>query len=230
MVVRLVPDPHDRVAEAIREAEARTSGEIFCVLTGEVSRYLDVALAVAVSLALLLPLALIPLGFEATWLPGMGSSWQAAHLAAQTLSAGQAVLAYVMIQAVILAVSFVCIAFTPLRRWVVPAPVRRERVRQAAMMQFLAHGLQQTENRTGVLIFAALYDRRVEIIADEGIHGRVDPEVWGRIAADMADNMKKGHVLDAFQAAIAASGKILAEHFPPDPDDTNELSDRLVVF
>lgn len=230
MVEQDPQEPHDRVAEAIREAEAHTSGEIFCVLTGEVSRYLDVALAISVTLALLLPLALIPLGFDARWLPGMASSWQAAHLAAMTLSAGQAVLGYVMIQALVLVTSFFLIAFTPMRRWVVPGPIRRERVRQAALMQFLAHGLQQTRARTGVLIFAAATDRRVEIIADEGIHSKVPPEVWGKIAGEMASDMGKSDVTGAFETAIAECGRVLAEHFPPAPNNPNELSDRLVVF
>lgn len=230
MVAEPVSDPNDRIAAAIREAEARTSGEIFCVLTGEVSRYLDVALAVAVTLAFTLPLLLIPFGFEASWLPGMASSWQAAHLAAQALNSGQAVLAYAMIQALILILSFCVIAYTPLRRWIVPPFIRRERVRKAALMQFLAHGLQQTQGRTGVLIFVALKEHRVEIVADEGIHSRVDPEVWGVIAAEMIETIRAGHVITAYEHAIRACGDVLAKHFPPEPNDINELSDRLVVF
>ena len=41
--------------------------------------YLVIILVMA---ALLLPLGLIPLGFGAHWLPGLGSDWQAAHVAA----------------------------------------------------------------------------------------------------------------------------------------------------
>ena len=48
------------------------------------------------------------------------------------------------------------------------------------MRQFLAHGLHKTENRTGVLIFAAVAERYVEIIADAGINAKVHAGGVGR--------------------------------------------------
>ena len=41
----LTQSDHERIAAAITEAESKTSGEIFCVLAHEVSRYREVPLA-----------------------------------------------------------------------------------------------------------------------------------------------------------------------------------------
>ena len=49
---------HARIAAAITEAESKSSGEIFCVLTHEVSRYREVPLAWAAVPADLTPTAI----------------------------------------------------------------------------------------------------------------------------------------------------------------------------
>jgi putative membrane protein len=96
------------------------------------------------------------------------------------------------------------------------------------MHQFLAHGLHVTRERTGVLIFAALSDRQVEIIADEGIYSRVDPDVWADSVAVLTAGLKEGRPAKGFESAIALAGDVLAEHFPPRPSNPNEVLDRLV--
>ena len=47
--------PGKRIAEAITEAESKTSGEIFCVLAHEVSHYREVPLVWAAVAAFVLP-------------------------------------------------------------------------------------------------------------------------------------------------------------------------------
>ena len=51
----LTQSDHKRIAAAITEAESKTSGEIFCVLAHEVSRYREVPLAWAAVAALVAP-------------------------------------------------------------------------------------------------------------------------------------------------------------------------------
>ena len=226
--MRLNADEQARVARAIAAAEAKTSGEIFCVLAGQVSSYRDVSLAWAAGAAFLLPLALIPLGFDATWLRGLATSWESAHLAALHLSIGQSIAAYAMFQVAVFLAAYLLLRLPVLTRLVTPRGIRRERTRQAAMHQFLAHGLHVTEYRTGVLIFAALADRQVEVIADQGIHTRVDPSVWGDAVEILTVSLQDGRPVEGFEQAIALVGEVLADHFPPRPRNPNEVPDRLV--
>lgn len=225
---------HARVSEAIARAEENTSGEIFCVVARQVSSYRDVSLAWAAAAALLLPLALIPLGFGAHWLPGLpglwGAEWQAAHAAAREVEIGQALAAYALVQAAVFLGVFLLTLIPAVKRLLTPAPLRRTRVRRAAMQQFLAHGLHVTEARTGVLIFAALADHQVEVIADEGIHACVSPEVWANAVAALTEGLRRNQPVEGMQQAIALCGNVLAEQFPPRSADINEVPDRLVVI
>jgi putative membrane protein len=230
MVIKLTTEAHDRIAAAIATAEARTSGEIFCVLARRVSSYHDVSLAWAAAAALILPLGLIPLGFDPAWIPGLADSWEAAHLAARDVSIGQALGAYALIQAVVFLTVYLLTRLPAVTRWVTPRAVRRARVRDAAVQQFLAHGLHVTEARTGVLIFAALSDHQVEVVADKGIHARVDQSVWGDAAEALSQGLKRDDPAAGFEAAIGVCGEVLAKHFPPGANNPNEVADRLVVI
>ena len=66
---------HTRIAQAITQAESKTSGEIFCVLTHEVSRYREVPLAWAAAAALLVPPLLALAGLHRLALADIFSSW-----------------------------------------------------------------------------------------------------------------------------------------------------------
>ena len=98
------------------------------------------------------------------------------------------------------------------------------------MQQFWEQRVQKTEGRTGVLIFASLAERYVEIVPDAGIAKKVPAEAWQDAAAALTAAVKAGRPGDGFVAAIEHCGAILAEHFPviPDTVNPNELPDRLV--
>lgn len=226
--MRLKAQDRAAVAAAIAAAEARTSGEIFCVLARQVSSYRDISLAWAAAAAMVIPLLLIPLGFDATWFPGLSDSWEAAHLAARDVTIGRAIGAYGVVQAAVFIAVYLLLRIPPLTRMATPRAVRRHRTRQAAMHQFLAHGLHVTDQRTGVLIFAAFADRQVEIIADEGIHSRVDEGIWADAVETLTLALSRGRPAEGFERAIGLIGDVLAEHFPPRPQNPNEVPDRLV--
>lgn len=227
-MTRLTPADHVRVSTAIRAVEARTSGEIFCVLAGRVSSYRDVSLGWAAAAALLVPLALIPLGFDAAWFPGVSDSWEAAHMAARDLTVGRALSVYAVVQAAVFIAVFLLTCIPALQRRLTPRGVRRARVRRAALQQFMAHGLHATQARTGVLIFAALADHQVEVVADAGIHALVDPDVWAQAVDVLTVAIREGRPADGFEAAVAVAGEVLARNFPPRARPIDELPNRVV--
>lgn len=224
----LSPEDSARVSNAILVAEHATSGEIFCVVAREVSSYRDVSLGWAAAAALLAPMLLIPLGFEPSWVPGVSDSWEAAQLAARDSLLARALTAYAVLQALVFVLVFLITCWPPLRRLLTPRALRRARVRKAALRQFMAHGLHMTRDRTGVMIFAALSERRVEVIADEGIHARVDSDVWAGAVNSLTAAMRRGAPAEGFEAAVTQVGAVLAEHFPPRALNPDELPNRLV--
>lgn len=200
----MIPDADKaRVSAAIRKAEAETAGEIFCVIARHSSDYRLVPLAWAASMALLAPLPLIYL-----------TRWSAAVI-------------YLTQLAVFLAAA-VALSHPKLRFRIVPRQERHDRAHAEALRQFFAQGLDKTEHRTGVLIFASTGERYAEIVADAGINEKVGPEVWDDAVNALVTAIKAGRPADGFVAAIERCGAVLAEHFPPGALRRPELPDKLL--
>ena len=67
-----------------------------------------------------------------------------------------------------------------------------------------------------------------QIVADRGLHGRIDAAQWRQVCEDFGRRRREGDLEAAVLAAIATLSEMLAEHFPADPDAPrdNELPDR----
>ena len=220
----------DRIAKAVADAEKTTAGEIYCVLAPEIGDDRSVPLIWATAAALLLPALALLAGFRPEMLSRLFGGWSVGHAAAQDVAILSALLTYIGLQAAIFAVVAALVSIPTVRRALIPPAVKTARVRQAALDYFLAKDLHLTQGRTGVLIFAALAEHRVEVIADEGIHAAAPSGVWDEVVADVVEGLKRGAIADGFVAAIARAGAILAAHVPPRPGDVNELPDGLTVL
>lgn len=202
-MMRLTDADRARIVEAIRQAETRTSGEIYCVLTRASSGYRVFPLAWSAVLALLVPAPLIYL-----------TAWPAA-------------LIYCLQLAVFFAVLFV-LSREPARYWIVPRATKNARAHQEALRQFAAHGLQHTELRTGVLIFVSAGERYAEILADAGIDQKVSPVIWNAAVSTLIAALRDSRTGDGFVAAITQCADVLAEHFPPGRINRDELPNAIV--
>lgn len=108
-------------------------------------------------------------------------------------------------------------------RW----PGQRADALRRARQVFAHLGMHLTAERHGVLIYLALEDRKLAVVGDEGIHGRVGDTYWEAVRDLMIARLRDGRALDAVLAGVAEVGRVLAEHFPRRPDDRNELSDEV---
>ena len=192
-----------RIAETIRAAEARTAGEIFCVIARCSSDYRLVPIAWAAAIALMGPLPFVAL-----------TSWPA-----DIIYLGQLV-AFL--------VAALALSHPKVRFHIVPRRAQHERAHAEAMRQFFAQGLDKTVHRTGVLIFASTAERYVEIVADAGINEKVTPQVWQTAINELTAAIKAGRPADGFVAAIERCGAVLAAHFPPGAFKRYELPDKLL--
>ena len=94
---------------------------------------------------------------------------------------------------------------------------------------FARLGMHRTRQRNGVLLFVAPRRRRFAVVGDAGIHQRVTEAFWNQISRRSEPSFTRGDLTAGLEHAIAAIGERLAEHFPPDPHDTNELPDRVEI-
>ncbi len=146
-------DEH-RIAEAITNAERKTSGEIVAVVSAESSTYLYAPFLWASVAALLDAVAAHPLDVVA----GIVGLSRAGRRVSPTV--------------------LLLTLPRPIRYRLVPARVKRARAHRRAMEQFVAQNLHTTGGRTGVLIFVSVAERHAEIVADTAIHDRVPKGTW----------------------------------------------------
>ena len=87
-----------------------------------------------------------------------------------------------------------------------------------------------TEDNAGVLIYLLLADRRVEIVADRGIHARVGAATWDAICREMQSAFADNRFEAGGVFGVEAISDLIARHFPPDGENPNELPDTPVVL
>ena len=103
-------------------------------------------------------------------------------------------------------------------------------VRRAADKAFVRLGMTATRDRNGVLFFVVPSRRRFVVLGDEGIHAKVGPEFWEKVAAAVGERFRSGDFTGGLVQGIETVGRELAAFFPYDrASDVNELSDDVDV-
>ncbi len=218
---------HQRVAQAVRSAEARTSGEIVCILAGEVSTYREVPLAIATAVALLGPPLALVFGWRPTALATWASDWTAGG-AGTTSVLARGIEGYAIAQCLLFAFVAGIVAIPTVRRVLTPASLKGHRVHRAALQQFLATGLHANPSRTGVVIFAAQQDRRVELLADDAIHQAVGDTAWNSAVKAVQDGMRRNEAASGLIQAVEICAEALATHFPASGAHGEPASDHVL--
>jgi putative membrane protein len=194
-----------RIEAAVRAAELRTSGEIVPLVVDAAHTYPRAEIQGGGLLAL-------AVAANVSWWLFAGSLW--------------------LFLAIFLLGYWPCRlllrACPPLLRLLIhPAEIDLE-VAECAKATFLDHNLHATIDGTGILILICLFERRVQVLADRGIHHAVPPETWQNVADLVTAGIREGRTGDALCEAVARCGDLLAEKFPPRPDDTDELPNLII--
>lgn len=195
----------DAIAEAVREAERRTSGEIVVVIDRAAGSYLAVPVVMALTAALFVPWPLLALTMT---------------------SAPRIFLLQLIAAAVLLAV----LLWYGRGGRFVPGFVKRRYAHETALREFTARGLTLTRGRTGVLLYVAVQERYAEIVADAGIDGKVDEATWKGIIEPLLAAAREDRLREGLEAAVGAIGQVLGAHAPPVADDVDELPNKVVIL
>ena len=100
-----------------------------------------------------------------------------------------------------------------LRRLFTTRKERLEAVRTRAAALFHDRRVSETEEETGVLFFASLLERRIEVLADRGVLRAVHPEEWNALLAELHAERKLDP--DGVIAALRKIGALLERALPP---------------
>ncbi len=200
----LSEEENKQIEAAIKKAEATTSGEIVFVAAPASAHYAQATLQGAlIGMAIVTAISLVlPFAHTPTTL-----LWT---------------------EFISFAIFYTLIPYIPWRRWIIASREMDARVHDAAFMQFYSSGLYKTRESNGVEIYLSLFERRVVVIGDKGIHDKMGRQHWDSVRDLIIRGIKDGNVCGGICAAIESCGRALAEHFPHRPDDINELPDQVI--
>lgn len=222
-MTRLSQADREKVTAAIMAAERESSGEIVAVVAPRSDAYHDVGLHYAILAMLAVPavLAFVP----DRWIDRIETlliGWNGEFTRGPALLAllGAMILAFLIVR--------YALAYMPLRLALTPGRTKSRRVHRRAIELFRTGAERKTRGRTGILLYLSLGEHRAEIVADQAIHSRTEPGVWGEAMAALIDEVKAGRPGDGMARAVGKIGAILAEILPPQADNPNELPDRVV--
>lgn len=200
----------EAIAAAVSEAEKRTSGEIVVSVTPACDEYAHAhwkGAALGSLLAVLAAAALHDLG--GYWGGPLGL-WMALP------AAGGAALGYLLVR------------LPSVRRFLATPELMERRTQARASQAFLEAEVFRTRERTGILLFVALFERRVVVLGDSGIRAKVAQQEWEGIVAGVVRGMREGRPAGALLEGIRLVGELLERHgVQRRPDDRDELPDGL---
>ncbi len=199
----LEPDAKRRATAAVRAVEAGTSVELVIAVRRRADRHLVTSIAAGVACAVVV--------FALMWF-----SPQVYDIDTMPLDALLGGL-----------LGGLATAFVPgLRRLLTPRARRRAATERAARRAFEELGVAKTRDRTGLLLYVALFERSVVLVADEGLPRSLVEQDFQKAREALEAAVARLDV-SAFLEAVAALGPPAAGALPRKPDDENELCDNV---
>lgn len=112
-----------------------------------------------------------------------------------------------------------------------PLLLQKQIARERAIDVFSLLRVWDTEYNNGVLIYLLMADHDVEIVADRGIHAKVDQTVWETACTTMKTAFGHGQFEQGVLAGIDLSTRVLQQFSPTSTHQRkSELPDRPVVL
>jgi len=190
----------ETIKTAVEKAEQSTSGELAVELASHSRNWMKERLIHSLVFALICSVAALYFTREV--------NWGIYYNTTQTMLWG--------------AIGFV-ITFFGWGQYLKRAERRRIVVWERALKRF--GQLTPTQGHTGVLIFVSLEEEQASIVADKAIASKVQSNYWDKPQAMIAEAMSKGQHAEGIIQAIEKVAGELANHFPRESDDINELPD-----
>jgi len=89
-------------------------------------------------------------------------------------------------------------------------------------------GLDRTQGRNCALILLILANREFLVYGDEGIHTKVGQDFWDDVRREMQESFGRDAFGEGIAAGVRRVGEKLAQHFPCQRNDVDEISNEIV--
>jgi uncharacterized membrane protein len=105
--------------------------------------------------------------------------------------------------------------------------IRSVNPRDKAHQVFSKLQVWDTECNNGVLLYMLLSEHRIEIVTDRAVTRLKLDDAFRAICTQLEKALVSEQYVMGVQKAIDDISELLAEHFPPSPDDKNEVTDSI---
>ena len=201
----------EHIKAAVAKAEAGTSGEIVVMVVSASHNY--PAAHLRANLLLSFPLALV----------------LAYTLARQLWWPADLLWLFLPIFCAIFAIFRLYLPLFPsLWRWFIVPEQAAFEVEREAVLSFYSENLHHTRQASGILLFLSVVERRVWILADSGINAALPPSIWQELVQELSSGIRAHRQGEATVLVVERIGALLAQAFPPEADDRNELADLII--
>jgi putative membrane protein len=219
--IKLTPAELEEIKQAVNEAESQTAGEIATAFIKESDDYAVYELMFALFCGF----------FYFVIITFFGDSIEQAIRDMFWDYSSQYLLIFYGFSTFLVIGFFYLLSNLPfIDRLVVPKSTMALKVNQRAVRHFMDSGVYNTKDRTGILIFISWLEHRVELLADKGINEKISQQKWNHIVHHITEGIKAGQLAKHLCDSIRECGKLLAEHYPIQPDDVNELKDDIAIL
>jgi putative membrane protein len=209
--MRLQPEESDAIDRRIAAVEAHTGVQVLAAVVPRSDSYVELPWK---AFALGASLAAFGVAVADAWLEPWVTSATALLHAVVILGSGAAC-------------ALLAIFVPSFARLFLRETRRHATVKEHAESLFLRRELFATRRRTAVLILISQFERRVEILPDTGLHGRVGEAEWRQVIDSMAPHLRDARPVHALEAGIADVERLLvSKGFHADAGATNELPNR----
>ncbi|MBC8415931.1 MAG: TPM domain-containing protein [Candidatus Cloacimonetes bacterium] len=219
--INLKKDDLKKISSAVKDAESKTSGEIATAIIKESYNYAVYELLFAVTVGFIY--FVVMMFFVGSIENRLQSLFWDYHI-------GYLLIFYGFSTFLVIALFYFLGNISTIDRLIVSKKIKWQKVKERALRQFMESGVYNTKDRTGILIFISILEKRVELLADSGINEKIPQEKWQSIVDNIIKGIKKKNVTSYLIESINECGELLAQHFPIQPGDVNELTDEINIL
>jgi putative membrane protein len=207
----LTEDEKNRVTEAVKNAELRTSGEIVPMIVSASHEYPKARIIAALFFSIPSALLLCHLLATIFWLDPDNLYF------------------FFCLFIPLYIIFYLTVSHFPIltKPFIAKAEMDEE-VREEATKSFFSERLYKTQGANGILLFISVFESKVWILADYGIQEKVEQNTWQTLIDDLTARISGDNRCDAICECVDSIGNILQTHFPYKRDDSDELHNLII--
>jgi putative membrane protein len=210
-----------KISTAVKNAEAKTSGEIATAFIKESYDYAIYELLFAVVVGFIYFTVLMFFSDSiANSLQNMFWDYNINYL----------LIFFGFSTFLVIAIAYFVANISYVDRLIVSQKVKQKKVEERALQHFMQSGVSYTRDRTGILIFISYLEKRVVLLADTAINEKIEQHEWQKIVDHITAGIKNNQLAENLVDAIEDCGELLQKHFPIKEDDTNELDNEIEIL